>query len=419
MNSNKIPQRTVYLAILGLCGALILLAACTVNPTPTPIHFPPPTPTPTPIPSTFLVSILNKRLTHAEIADAIKREGSVNVSSWSYTAANTMTQQFQNWVQQEYAVKIQVQYSSILSTTLQTIYTAEQSNTPAPFDVIAADESNFVEAQSKNAVAQMLPSDLLSNVSRLDPSLVQSPYAVAFQSSATIAPIFHNDTVGAWFHDWQDLADPRLKRRITLPKPGDIIAGGFLLGVANSLNKDYKNPQQMHDAIDFVCTQIVPNIYTVTSNLNQQQQLLRENRVDVAVNWNLLARLEGFSGAAGTEDIRFRPMTSGQPALNGYAWIPQGTPHPVLAQLWLNWRLSDAAQLPDDTWQLSKPAWGEYHEGLLGASYQQNIPVWLSSTYNNYYPTTQQMQDLYKPIDWIYYAAHNAEWMEQYSQCVQ
>src|SRR5438874_576455 len=102
MNSNKIPRRYLYFAVLALCGALLLLAACNVTPTPTPIHFPPPSPTPTPVPTTFLVSILNKRLTHAEITDAIKIEGTVNVSGWNYTASDAMTKQFQTWVQQEY-----------------------------------------------------------------------------------------------------------------------------------------------------------------------------------------------------------------------------------------------------------------------------------------------------------------------------
>ena len=132
----------------------------------------------------------------------------------------------------------------------------------------------------------------------------------------------------------------------------------------------------------------------------------------------MLARLEGMSGADGTDDIVFRPMASGQPALNGYAWIPRGAAHPVLAQLYTGWRLSDAGQLPNEAWDISKPRVGEYHEGLLGESYTVAIPEWLQPTYFNYYPHVTDIESLYKPIDWAYYAKHEQEWMEQYSKCV-
>src|SRR5207237_2865256 len=124
-----------------------------------------------------------------------------------------------------------------------------------------------------------------------------------------------------------------------------------------------------------------------TNNFSEMQQPLRENRVDAVVTWNLLARLEGLSDADGTQDITFRPMASGQPALNGYVWIPRGAPHPVLAQMFIGWRLNEAGQFPVASWGISKPAWGEYHEGLLGDAYAQGIPEWLRPNYFQLYPS--------------------------------
>ena len=53
-----------------------------------------------------------------------------------------------------------------------------------------------------------------------------------------------------------DLADPRLKGKVTLPPPGDITAGGLFLGLASELGKDYKDPAQMKEVVDWVMTNI-------------------------------------------------------------------------------------------------------------------------------------------------------------------
>ena len=62
-----------------------------------------------------------------------------------------------------------------------------------------------------------------------------------------------------------DLADPRLKGKVTVPPPGDISAGGFLLALANELGKDYKDPEQMKEVVDWLIANIGPNRSTVTS----------------------------------------------------------------------------------------------------------------------------------------------------------
>lgn len=420
-----------------MCGILLLLSACAGGGTPTPILPRPnatdtptpavtstptstPTPLPTPTPTTLLVAILNKRLTRAELVEVLQREGTLTVAGWNYAAKDAMVEQFQAWVKKEYGVEVTLQYISDLAPAayLGSLDAARQTKTAAPYDVVAVEENYFAAARRNDAVAEMFPSDLLGNAGQVAEALHSEPYAIAFQSASTVAPIFHNAVVGEWFHDWQDLADARLKRRIALPKPEGKLAGVFLLGVANALGKDYKNPAQMRAAIETVCTQIIPNAYTFTNNLNELQQLLRENRIDVAVSWNLLARLERFSDAAGTQDIAYRPMASGQPALNGYAWIPRGTAHPALAQLFINWRLSRDGQLPGEAWGISNLAWGEYHEGLLGASYADAIPATFKENYFSIYPTVEQIQNLYKPIDWNYYATQEEAWMEQYAACI-
>lgn len=431
MNPFQIPNRSLARTLLVLCSVLLILAGCGGGGTPTPVVPPPPTATPTPIPPTrtpqpsptpndFFVSILNRRLTRPEIVDTIRGEGTVMVGGFNYTASDALKKQFEAWIQKEYGVDITLQYSTEASpgTYLEQVFAAQQGNTPMPYDVIAVEENYLVDALAKNAVAEMLPSDLLSNAAEVVIKPDHSPYAVPFQATATVAPIFHNDSVGAWFHDWRDLADARLRRRIVLPRAEGKVAGLFLIGLAGSLGMDYKNPAQMRETIEFVCTEIQPNVLRYTNNFSEIQELLRENQVDAAVTWNLLARLERYSGADGTGDIVFMPMTSGQPAINGYAWIPQGAAHPVLAQLFIQWRLSDAAQLPGAAWNISNVAWGEYHEGVLQTTNGIEIPDAVRGPYEAVYPSPDEIKQYYRAVDWTYYATHEAEWLEQYGKCV-
>lgn len=408
----------VALAALGV-WMLIGCAGATPAPTAAPPTAAPAQPTQPPAAEGMMVSILNKKMTKQEIAEAIKKEGTVIVANWTYTANDAIIKQFQDWVKREYGVDVKLDYVPSQSPTvyLTNLYTAQKAGNPAPYDVMAIEENYYFDAKNNDAVENIYPSDLMKNWDRVDSQFRHDPQAVGFQSTATPAPIFHANKVGEWFKDWKDLADPRLKGRITMPLSGDITAGGFLIGIAWSLGKDYKDEAQMTEAIDFVCTQIHPNVLKYTTDSAEMQQLLRAGEIDVAGFWNSLARLEGLSGAEGTQDVTYRPMASGQPAINGFMWMPKGAPHPVLGQLFIDWRLSDDGQLPGDAWGIPHNAWAEYVEGLMGPSYEKNIPAWIAADFYKYYPPLADVKKVYKSIDWDYYAKHADGWMKQYSKC--
>jgi hypothetical protein len=115
----------------------------------------------------------------------------------------------------------------------------------------------------------------------------------------------------------------------------------------------------------------------------------------------------------GVEDAAFLVAASGQFVSNGYAFIPVSPPHPVLAQIWIDWRISDAAQFPDlDTWGITEGAWAELQEGFIGESYEGLVPDWIADVYFNFFPTTEQLSTQYKSIDWSVYAANSSEWFD-------
>jgi spermidine/putrescine-binding protein len=362
------------------------------------------------------VSILNRDMTMDEIRAEIQKEGRVVVGNWTYTANDALVQRFQSYVKETYGVDVELIYegSQAPSTYMTNLYTALGAGNASPYDVLAIEENYWAEAQAQPepVMEDFLPSGLIPNAERVDAKFVRMPTAVGFQASATPG-IVYNKATADYLKDWKDLADPRLKGRLTLPLPGDITCGGFLMGLADSLGKDYKNPEQMREVIDFAVDQIGPNVLKYTTDSAEMQQLLRSGAVDAVGFWNSLARLEYLNGQ---KDSTFLIAQSGQYLVNGYMWIPKGAEHPVLAQIFIDWRLSDDGQFPSDAWGIEKGPWAELNEGLLGPSYEKNIPAWFQEDYFNYYPTSEQLQQQYKDVDWDYYAQHSKEWMDYYSQ---
>jgi spermidine/putrescine-binding protein len=365
---------------------------------------------------TNVVGILNREMTDDEIRAEIEREGSVNVGNWTYTANDTLIAKFTEYVQNTYGVGIRLNYeaSQTPSTYITNLYTALQSGNPPSYDVMAIEENFWAEAMSQPepVAAEFLPSALVPNANRVIPMLQGGSTAIGFQASATPGIVYNRERVD-FLTDWTDLADERLRGRLTMPRPGDITSGGVLLGLCASLGGDYTDPATMDEAIAFAVERIHPNVLQYTTDSATPQQLLRNGVVDAIGFWNSMARLE-FLG--GYETTAFLVAESGQYLVNGYMWIPKGTPHPVLAQVFVNWRLGDEAQFPPESWGLEPGPWAELNEGLLGPSYEELIPEWFAEDYFTYYPTLDQLETNYRSVDWDYYAANVEGWMDAYLQ---
>jgi spermidine/putrescine-binding protein len=362
------------------------------------------------------VSILNQEMTPEQIVEAIRAEGEVNVGNWTYTANDTLIAKFQEYVSSTYGVDITLNYqaSQAPSTYITNLYTALQSNTPPSLDVMAIEENYWAEAigQPEPVLEEFLPSGLVPNADRVLDMFKHFPTSVGFQASATQAIIYDKERA-PWLTDWTDLADERLKGRLTMPLPGDITCAGFLMGICAALGGDYKNPDDMTAAIDFAIQRIHPNVLQYTTDSATMQQLLRGGVVDAVGFWNSLARLEYLGGQPNTAMVLAK---SGHYLANGFMWITKGTPHPVLAQIFVDWRLSDEVQFPPESWGLEPGPWAELNEGILGESYEDLIPEWFAEDYFTYYPTIDQLTTNYKLVDWEYYAEHVGEWMDTYAQ---
>ena len=178
------------------------------------------------------------------------------------------------------------------------------------------------------------------------------------------------------------------------------------------MGKDYKDPAQMKEVVDWMAANIAPNVLKYTSDSSEMQQLLRSGAAYAVTFWNSLARLEYFSGK--NNDAKLLLPSAIYP-VNGYLWIPRGAPHPVLAQIFINWRLGPDVQFPNK-WPIDHGPWSELSEGFLGPDYVSQVPDWFTKDYFSYFPTLDQIKTQFKTVDWDAYNKGVKQWMDYYAQ---
>jgi spermidine/putrescine-binding protein len=355
------------------------------------------------------VAILNKDMTDDEIKAEIAKEGSLVVANWTYTANDELVKQFKEYVKTTYGADIQFTYegSQAPNIYLQNLAAAKAGGNPAPYDVMAVEENYWADATDQDLVDNAFPSDLIPNTSKvLD--IFKHDTSIAFQSTAFPAVVYEKDKVQ--LTQLMDLAKPELKKKVTLPLPGDISAGGFFLGLASELGKDYKDPAQMKEVVDWAIANIGPNVLKYTTTSDEMRQLLQSGSAYAVTFWNSLARLEYFSG--NTNAALLLPKTIYP--INGYLWIPKGAAHPVLAQIFMNWRLEPSVQFPN-AWPIEHGPWSELSEGFLGPDYVSSVPDWFAKDYFTYFPTLDQIQSSFQTVDWKAYNAGQKDWQDYFA----
>jgi spermidine/putrescine-binding protein len=362
--------------------------------------------------TTLHVPILDQDMTLEQLKAEIAKEGDLVVANWSFPTDDLMEQQFKNYIKDTYGADINFSYEGTFapSVYLTNVYAAQKGGNPVPYDVVAVEENYWADAIAHDAVDSFLPSDLVPNQKLVLDQFQRAPTAIAFQAAAYPA-VNYNKTAAPFITKLTDLADPRLKGKVTLPSPGDITAGAFFMDLGAELDKDYKDPAQMKVVVDWAMTNIAPNVLKYTSDYAEITELLESGVVDAAAFWDGINRAAGFKGHP--EITLLVPEVAY--SVNGYMWVPKNAAHPVLAQIWINWRLSPEVQLPNDWPGISHADWAIWHYGLLGPSYASSVPEWYT-TYSTDYPTLDQMANNFKTIDWDAYNASVKVWMDYYAE---
>ena len=357
------------------------------------------------------VSITNVCMTDDQIKAEIAKEGGLVVGNWTYSANSVLIDEFQKYVKATYGADVKLTYEGTQAPSeyLTKLAAASKGGNPAPYDVIAVEENYWADGVTQGLVSDFLPSDLVPNQSLVLDQFQHAPTSIAFQSTA-FPGVVYNKAKAPFIKSLKDLANPALKGKITLPAPGDITAGGFFLGLASELGKDYKDAAQMKEVVDWAVTNIGPNVVQYTTDQPTLQQLFESGAIDAFAFWNATARLEYFGGH---KDATLLVPGTIYPA-NGYLWIPKGATHPVLAQVFINWRLAPDVQFPNE-WPIEHGQWSELSEGFLGPEYVSHVPDWFAADYFSYFPTLDQIKTQFKPVDWNAYNATSKEWQDYYA----
>ena len=359
-------------------------------------------------------------MTAADLKTEIASEGSVVIGSEYPAGQGAVAAAFARHIQATYGVQIGVTFSPIGIGTdaLSPVYDAVESGSAAPFDVVATRKDHWfgakIHAQASGVpvMEAFLPSDLIPNEARLFGLTKSEPTAVGFQSAAVPTVIFNADTVD-YLEDWTDLGDERMKGRLLLWAPGDVISDGMFLSMTGALKMDYRNPDHVTAAITYMAEKIHPNALKYTTDLDEVKSLITAGTVDAVVHWSSLAR-DLYSG--GMTSVKALLPTLGQYPFCGVLWIPVGVQHPVMAQLFIDWRISVDAQMPDlNEWGIDQATWLNLHEGLIGRDYAEAIPLWLKDTYRSFYPPADRISKEYWDLDWEYYLANASAWREEWT----
>ena len=215
------------------------------------------------------VSILNKDMTDDEIKAEIQKEGGLVVGNWTYTATDELVKQFQDYVKATYGVDIKLTYVGSQSPS-EYLDQALRGQAVGHRDALRrhGDRGELLGRRGRPGPRRRLPAV------RPDPEPEAPAAGLRARQHRPRVPappliaLLYNKDKAPFVKSFKDLADPRLKGKVTLPPPGDISSGGFLLALAAELGKDYKDPNQMKEVVDWVIKNIGPNLikYTTTQS---------------------------------------------------------------------------------------------------------------------------------------------------------
>ncbi len=358
-----------------------------------------------------------QRISDAEIAQFIGSEGGLTIFDPETLFASQLAEQFQLFIKATYAVDIAVTFdqTSQVSELLQQIEAGAVERTSPPVDLMTTSADDWMslrmtgQPQDAALVSEFVSTGLVPNYDRTFTALRLGESIAPVQSSNAPAIIYDSARID-WLTDWTDLADTRLTGRILFPEPDGQLTDGLILGMSSALKFDYRNPDQMDVTLDYLTEVMRAGNGFYSSDPIDAESALLQGQVDVVIQWTAFARRLSRSTLPTARSLLAR---KGLYPFNDQLWMPIGAAHPILAQLYIDWRMSDAVQFPDlAEWGMTEADWLTFHQGLLGKSYEAAIPEWIAADYFDLYPTADQFYKQIKELDWEYYVSNRQSWRD-------
>ena len=377
------------------------------------------------------IPILNKFMSYDDVVAEIQAEKKVSIANWTYWGLidSYFTPSLKKYVKDLYGVDIDVEFLGTQAAKggwVVAVESALAAGQSAPFDLMHIEENFFTDAVSKGIAEPFLPSPLVPWAQFVDSFFLRLPYGVQFQQHSLANFTVNTKYVGDWFQSYKDLADPRLKGKITLWPSSDNGLWGWWAVMAQELGYDYHNPSDMQKTIKWVADNIHPNVLKYTDDEGELGDVLEKELSWVSAYWCCLG--EGYAiTKPELKGAQVLPQfKSAQVNLPGVYWIPKKAEHPVLAQIAADWELSAGLQMTDITqWQLasdvnkSEQLWCMALEGPLGEDYMQYVPDWVNKLGSKgifeVFPTIEQAKS-YPRLDWGYINNVVGDWINDWKQ---
>jgi spermidine/putrescine-binding protein len=377
------------------------------------------------------IPILNKFMSKDEVAAEIASEGKVSIANWTYWGLidSYFTPSLKKYIKDIYGVDVEVEFLGTQAAKggwIVAVESALAAGQPVPFDLMHIEENFFAAAVSKGIAQPFLPSPLVPWAQYVDSFFLRLPYGVQFQQHSLCNFTVNTKYVGDWFKSYKDLADSRLKGKITLWPSSDNGLWGWWAIMAQELGYDYHNPNDMKTTIKWIADNIHPNVLKYTDDEGELGQLLEGEMSWISAYWCCLA--EGY--AITKPELKGSQLlpgfTSTHANLPGVYWIPKQVQHPVLAQIAADWEISASLQMTDlNTWKFAddpkkaEQLWAMALEGPLGQDYLQYVPDWVQQLgpkgIFEIFPTIDQAKN-FPRLDWNYINGVVDDWINYWKQ---
>ena len=352
-------------------------------------------------------------MTDDEIKAAIAAEGSLTVGNWTYSAKDEIVNQFQKYVKDTYGADIKLNYvgSQQPSEYLTKLAADQKAGSKASYDVIAVEENYWSDASQQGLVDDVLDSDLIPNQSMVLDAFKHAPDVDRVPVDGLPGRRLRqerrglpDEAHGSRRPAAQGQADPaqadRHHRRRAPARPRRRDGQGLQGSRADEGGRGLGG-------------------HRTSARTSSSTRPTRRRRSSCSSRARSTRSASGTaspasSTSAGTTDAALLVPPTIYPA-NGYLWVPKGAAHPVLAQIFMNWRLAKDVQFPND-WPIDHGQWSELSEGFLGPDYADQVPDWFKADYFTYFPTLDQIQSGFKTIDWEAYNASSKVFLDYYAQ---
>lgn len=363
-----------------------------------------------------------------EIAAKIKEEGSIlRVSGFASGEVRSQYHPmwFQEWVREVYGVPVHVQFVPAEGDQIIEQLKGRGENDPAPVDLIGT-ENMFVNQaiQQGLIVSDTMDSPLIPLAKQLPDLMKMSNSAFRIQGIDGIFMVYNPKYVAeediAQVKTWLDVAKiyPKYAGKILWWHPvGDPAGLAQIISITMDRGGDYKNNDDIRTSIEWIKENIDPHVLRYVRGYGDFTVLVEKEEAHIAVMWY------GTSKKYILDELVKPIWLTNCMSMSGYMAMTKGTPHPTLAQLYMNFQMSHYVQYPpyppEPPYQMFEIAQANWLRAVFGGvgipgEYDKYMPEWAKAIV----PPAEVVNQKFVDVDWDYVFAHKGEWQEMWSEII-